>query len=33
MWSENRGPDPTSEYDVFRKNVLSNLKAKVCYLL
>ena len=29
MWSENRGPDPISEYDAFRKNVLSNLKAKV----
>ncbi|KAI6646002.1 Endonuclease 8-like 1 [Oopsacas minuta] len=28
LWSDNRGPDPLTEYDLFRKNVLSNLKAK-----
>ena len=30
MWSANRGPDPITEYELFRKNILSNLKAKVC---
>lgn len=30
LWSVgNRGPDPVTEYEAFRKNVLSNLKAKV----
>ena len=29
MWSANRGPDPITEYELFRKNVLTNLKAKV----
>lgn len=25
VWSENRGPDPTTEYDEFWKNVMTNL--------
>ena len=33
LWSERRGPDPVNEYEAFRKNVLSNLKAKVSYIL
>ena len=33
LWSASRGPDPITEYELFRKNILSNLKAKVCNLI